>query len=158
MGRQESELKKMKDFFIELFEYNYNCNGKLTEAFTTHPNEISERATKLYNHILNVHQVWNCRIEPNQAPLGAWDIHPLQELATLDGMNHQNSLLIFDKYDLNQSIEYRSTKGEPFNNSVKDILMHIINHSTYHRGQIATEFRQNGLEPVITDYIFYKRQ
>ncbi|QLH28398.1 MAG: hypothetical protein HWD63_02710 [Candidatus Parvibacillus calidus] len=39
---------------------------------------------------------------------------------------------------------------------MKDIIFHIINHSTYHRGQIAMEFRQSGLEPLNTDYIFYK--
>jgi uncharacterized damage-inducible protein DinB len=44
-----------------------------------------------------------------------------------------------------------------FTNTIKDILFHIINHSTNHRGQIAVDFRNNGLEPLVLDYVFYKR-
>ena len=147
----------MKDFFIELFEYSHDCNQKLAELFRTYSTQTSEKATKLYNHILNVHQVWNSRIEPNQNPFGSWEVHPLHEYPSIDQANFKNSLLILDKYELTTSIHYLNTKGQPFSNSVKDILFHIINHSTYHRAQIATEFRQNGLEPLMTDYILYKR-
>src|SRR4030095_2629114 len=147
----------MKDFFIELFEYSHESNQKLANVFTSNASKPSERATKLYNHVLNVHQVWNGRIESNQKPFGGWDIHSPQDYVTIDKMNYENSLLILNKYDLNATIRYLNTKGEPFNNSVRDILFHIINHSTYHRGQIATDFRLNGLEPVATDYIFFKR-
>ena len=51
-----------------------------------------------------------------------------------------------------------NSKGETFSNKIKDILFHIINHSTYHRAQIATDLKQNGIEPINTDYIFYKRK
>jgi uncharacterized damage-inducible protein DinB len=44
-----------------------------------------------------------------------------------------------------------------FSNDIKSIIFHVINHSTYHRGQIASEFKQNGLDPMVTDYILYKR-
>ncbi|WP_209331385.1 DinB family protein [Lunatimonas salinarum] len=37
------------------------------------------------------------------------------------------------------------------------LFNHIVNHSTYHRGQIATLFRESGLQPVVTDYIMLKR-
>lgn len=30
-------------------------------------------------------------------------------------------------------------------------------NATYHRGQIATDFKNTGLQPLVTDYIFYKR-
>lgn len=144
----------MKDFFIELFEYSYICNQKLADIFTTYPTQTSERATQLYNHILNAHQIWNCRIERNQNEFGIWEIHLLQSYAAIDKMNYENSLLILDKHGLNDAIHY---KGKSLSNSVRDILFHVINHSTYHRGQIATEFRLNGLEPLTTGYIFFKR-
>ena len=72
-------------------------------------------------------------------------------------MNYEHSLHILDKFDLTATMSYTNSKGQTFSNSIRDILFHVINHSTYHRAQIATEFKQNGLEPLVTDYIFYKR-
>ena len=148
----------MKNFFLELFEYNRTCNQKLGDIFLSHSVEVSERASKLYNHILDVHQIWNCRIEPNQYPYNSgWEIHPSKDYERIDKMNYENSLLVLNKHDLHATVNYLNTKGEPFKNSVRDILFHIINHSTYHRGQIATDLRLGGLEPVATDYILFKR-
>ncbi len=144
----------MKTFFKELFEYGYHFNQKLGDAFITNPDRISEKSVKLYNHILNAHQIWNNRIEPKQPALGVWEIHPIQNCKDIDKINYENSLLILDKFDLNDTINYTNTKGR---NSIRDILFHIVNHSTYHRGQIATEFKQNGIDPLVTDYIFHKR-
>ena len=75
----------------------------------------------------------------------------------IDKANYENSLLILDKFDLNEVMNYKTSNGLAFNNSIHDTLLHVINHSTYHRGQIASDFRQNGLEPLVSDYIFYKR-
>lgn len=44
-----------------------------------------------------------------------------------------------------------------FTNTIGDILFHIVNHSTYHRGQIASDFRESDIEPLNTDYIMFKR-
>jgi uncharacterized damage-inducible protein DinB len=65
-------------------------------------------------------------------------------------------LLILDEFELDRKIRYANSKGQPFNNSVRDMLFQVINHSTYHRAQIATEFKNNGLDPLLTDYIYYK--
>ena len=147
----------MKQFFKELFEYSHHFNQKLWDVFNDNPNRVSEKALKLYNHILNAHQVWNNRIEPKQTSFGVWEIHPFSELKGIDKVNYEQTLLILEKFDLNDNISYTNTKGQAFNNSIRDVLFHAINHSTYHRGQIATELRQNELEPLNTDYIFYKR-
>jgi uncharacterized damage-inducible protein DinB len=37
------------------------------------------------------------------------------------------------------------------------MLFHIVNHSTNHRGQIAVDFKSNGITPLGLDYIHYKR-
>jgi uncharacterized damage-inducible protein DinB len=49
-------------------------------------------------------------------------------------------------------------KGEKFANTIKDIVVHVINHSTYHRAQIAQLVKQSGGEPAKTDYIVYQRE
>ncbi|NNG11293.1 MAG: damage-inducible protein DinB, partial [Arenibacter sp.] len=41
--------------------------------------------------------------------------------------------------------------------TITDMLFHIINHSTHHRGQISVDLRNNAIEPPVLDYAFYKR-
>ena len=147
----------MSPFFKALFEYSHHYNQQLAEVFTAQPTLTTERAVKLFNHILNAHQVWNSRIMVDRHSVGPWDLRPVSELKEIDRMNYVNSIRILDQSDINCVINYTNSKGDTYTNSVKDILFHIVNHSTYHRGQIATEFKQNGIEPLITDYIFYKR-
>jgi uncharacterized damage-inducible protein DinB len=147
----------MKSFFKELFEYSYYFNQKLWDAFAENIDKISEKSVKLYSHILNAHQVWNNRIEFKQTPFGIWQIHPIQDCKNIDKTNYEHSLLILEKSDLSDTIHYTTTNGQGFSNSVRDILFQVVNHSTYHRAQIATEFKQNGIEPLVTEYIVYKR-
>lgn len=147
----------MKHFFKELFEYSHHFNQKLAEIFKESPDKTSEKAIKLYNHILNAHQIWNNRIDPVQSKFGVWELHPIQDLKSIDETNFGQSLNILDKFDLNEIISYSNSNGQAFRNSIRNLLFHVINHSTYHRGQIATEFKEQGLEPLPTDYIFFKR-
>ncbi len=147
----------MKPFFKELFEYSHHYNQQLAELLTTHGGKAPEKALQLFNHILNAHHIWNHRIEGNKPAVGVWDINPMETLKEMDKTNFDHSLQILDRFDLNETIQYSTSKGIPFQSSVRDILFHVINHSTYHRGQIAMEFRQQGLEPLASDYIFYKR-
>ena len=146
----------MKTFFKELFQYNNHFNQKIISVLNENPEKVSEKSIKLLSHILNSHRVWNCKFQPGQLSYSPWDIHPIQDCFEINKKNFEQSTLILDKFELNQIIQYSTSKGQLFNNSVRDILFQVINHSTYHRGQIATEFRQSGLEPLLTDYIYYK--
>ncbi len=143
----------MKPFFKELFEYSHHFNRKLGNVFNDNPDKTSEKAIKLYNHILNAHQIWNNRIDPQQKTFGVWEMHSIQDCKNIDKMNYEHSLLILD---LLETVNYVNGQGHAFSNSIQNLLFHVINHSTYHRGQIATEFKKNGFEPLATDYIWYK--
>ena len=35
------------------------------------------------------------------------------------------------------------------------MLRHIVNHSTYHRGQVASKLKRFGIDPPITDFFFW---
>lgn len=149
-------MPDIQTFFRELFEYNSHYNQKLITVIVKNSASTSEKSVRLLNHILNAHQIWMSRAL-NQTSMGVWDIHPVSELQQLDIQNHQKTLNILKSPDLSRIIHYSNSKGQAFTNSLRDILFHVINHSTYHRGQIASEFRQSGIEPLPTDYIFYKR-
>jgi len=58
--------------------------------------------------------------------------------------------------DLKREISYRNLKGEPWRYSLADLLLHLINHSTYHRGQVATMLRQVGATPLPTDLLVFR--
>ena len=147
----------MIHFFKELFEYSHHFNQQLASVFAEQESMVSENPLKLFNHILNVQQVWNGRILQDQNSFGVWEIHELQDLKKIDRANYTASIHILNQVDLNRFVKYTNSKGQAYTNSVIDILFHVINHSTYHRGQIATKFRQQGIEPLVTDYIFFKR-
>ena len=147
----------MKHFFKELFAYSHHFNQQLVTVFTEQSDKTSEKSVKLFNHILSAQHVWNSRILKQADPLSSWDMHDVSELKAMDQLNYQTSLQILDNFDLDTAINYTTFKGESFTNTVRDILFHVVNHSTYHRGQIAADFRQTGLEPLTTDYIFFKR-
>jgi uncharacterized damage-inducible protein DinB len=42
-------------------------------------------------------------------------------------------------------------------NSIQQILFHVANHFSHHKGQIISDLRQSGIDPIVIDYIFYKR-
>jgi len=147
----------MKDFFKELFDYTHRYNLELATVFTHRADKTSEKAIQLFSHMLNAHHVWNNRIDLKQPAYGIWQVHPVNEFESIAQTNYKQSMAILDKHDLNETIHYSNSKGQPFNNTARDILFQVINHSTYHRGQIATEFKLHGIDPLMTDYIFYKR-
>ncbi|MGN7823581.1 DinB family protein [Chitinophaga sp. 22536] len=147
----------MKTFFKELFEYNHGVNQQIWNVLQANADKVSEKALKLYCHVLNGHQVWNNRIAAKDVVPGIWEVHTLQQCLDIDKTNYEHSLSIIDQYEMNDIIQHPKIKGKPFSKKVSEILFHIINHSTYHRAQIATEFRQGGLEPVMTDFIFYEK-
>ena len=63
-----------------------------------------------------------------------------------------------DDAALTYVLPYKNMKGEAFEQEVKEIILHINNHGTYHRGQLVTMLRQLGAEKIPqTDYILYSR-
>lgn len=149
--------QKMKTFFKELFEYSTHFNQKLISVLDEHGVKAPEKCVKLQNHIIQAHEVWNSRLADKKTPASVWEIMPMAELKKLDVENFATTLDVIDARDFAEMINYRNLKGEARSNSVRDILFHVVNHSTYHRGQINGELKQHGIEPLITDYIFHKR-
>ncbi|SFB90811.1 Uncharacterized damage-inducible protein DinB (forms a four-helix bundle) [Parapedobacter composti] len=151
-------MTTQQNLLKELFAYNFRCNQQLAEAFERQQPAIDPKSLSLFSHILNAHQIWNGRIsrqQPNKQQV--WANRPFHELAATDRLNHEQTLAVLDTHDLTANIAYTTSTGSAFSNTVGDILFHIVNHSTYHRGQIALLFRQHGLEPLVTDFIFFKR-
>jgi uncharacterized damage-inducible protein DinB len=82
-----------------------------------------------------------CKLQVDQLP-GLW----------------QNYLTSLGEAGLPRSLTYKNTKGESFTSQPQDILLHVVMHSAYHRGQIASDMRAAGFTPAYTDFIHGVRQ
>jgi len=147
----------MKAFLNQLFDYNFDCNKRLIEAFGKTAT-VSEKSGMLFSHILNAHHIWNNRILGKPVDYEVFQIHAYKAWADIHYENQRTTFeIITGADDFDKRIDYETTQGRLFTNSLKDILVHIVNHSTHHRGQISVDFRNNGQEPLPMDYIHYKR-
>lgn len=146
----------MKEKLIDLFEYTYHFNKEMIKVIAENFNKADEKTISLINHTLNAQQIWNSRIL-NEKSFDVWLISPFENLNEINDQNFRKSIYIVSNFDLDQKTEYRNSKGTKFENTIFDMLFQAINHSTYHRGQINTLLKQSGINPLLTDYIFYKR-
>jgi uncharacterized damage-inducible protein DinB len=84
------------------------------------------------------------------------------EIQELERSNDTLTLLWMDlihKHDpASTNVEYQNFAGQKFSSLLSDIITHVVNHGTYHRGQIARIIRESGVQPPSTDYIVFARQ
>lgn len=147
----------MKAFFNEIFDYNYYCNKKLIEEFLK-LDEVPSRTRILFSHILNAHHIWNARMLKKSPDYEVWQEHNSEDWSDIHYENQRNSFEIMSNADnFDKRIDYENSEGRLFTNTLQDMLFHIINHSTNHRGQIAIDLRNHGITPVGLDYVHYKR-
>lgn len=148
----------MKTTFLELFTYAHTMNLRVIEQAEKAGSELPEKVYQLLCHSLNAHRLWNARILGTDAGVTPWTLHPIDTLDDMERSNYYRTLQILDDVPMDFVVEYQTTTGEKFANATSDILFHIVNHGTYHRGQIALLMREAGQTPLATDYIFYKRE
>jgi uncharacterized damage-inducible protein DinB len=60
--------------------------------------------------------------------------------------------------DITRVIEFRNTKGISFRHPLWETMQHLVNHSTYHRGQVTTLLRQLGGVAQYSDMIYFFRE
>jgi len=55
-------------------------------------------------------------------------------------------------------VSYRRLDGSEHESALWELLLHLVNHATYHRGQITTMLRQLGARTVSTDMTRWYRE
>lgn len=61
--------------------------------------------------------------------------------------------------DLLRPRDFTYMSGAAGRHSLQEMIVHVVNHSTYHRGQVVTMLRQVGGAPISTDMvIFYSEE
>jgi uncharacterized damage-inducible protein DinB len=57
-----------------------------------------------------------------------------------------------------ETIAYKNLAGLPFESPLWQMVQHVANHSSYHRGQVINQLRALGAKPVATDMIAWDRE
>ncbi|PUV24309.1 MULTISPECIES: DinB family protein [Sphingobacterium] len=149
----------MSNSLVQLWLYNDWANNLLIEKMKQDAERIPAGCLRLLSHIMNAQLIWLYRLNGEKPPVGVWDEHSLltceqyHQLAS-SGFTEK---VYADECKIMEIVNYANTKNEQFQNSFGDILLHVFNHGTYHRAQIAVEMRRNGLDPINTDYISFVR-
>ncbi|TGE36349.1 damage-inducible protein DinB [Desulfosporosinus fructosivorans] len=153
---------------IELYSYNDWANKKILYVVTEL--EMEEFRRDLSSsfksigdtmvHILGAEELWLSRwmgeqgrtlLNPDHFPT-----HSLLADRWDDYSNQINSFILsLTEDDLTHLISYRNLKGIPYTLELWKQMLHVTNHSSYHRGQIVTMLRQLKKKPPALDLINY---
>lgn len=55
----------------------------------------------------------------------------------------------------NPDIKFTTAKGDTYELPLEEVIIHLVNHATYHRGQLVNMLRQAGAKPESTDYFLF---
>ncbi|WP_409439431.1 DinB family protein [Psychromonas sp. GE-S-Ul-11] len=171
---------KLQEHVYLMADYNQWMNQKIYEAVSALPPEILHEDKKSFfgsifatlNHICVGDTMWLKRFN---SVLNHYDAYtPIAELPMPESLdvflaNNFNDLkdrrVILDEAllelagmlsdeELLQPVTYQNSKGVTASKTLFNLLMHLFNHQTHHRGQITTLLSQSGVDVGITDLVF----
>jgi uncharacterized damage-inducible protein DinB len=152
----------------ELYEYNRWANARsLQAASTVSPADFTKEVGGSFAslrgtlaHVYGAEWIWLERwrgTSPRKLPF-ALDFPDVETIRSRwqDVERKQKEFLdALDPARLAEVVSYVNLKGESFAYPLGRMLQHVVNHSTYHRGQVATLLRQLGATPLSTDLLLY---
>jgi len=155
----------------ELFRYNAWANRMLFEALSGIPDAEYLRDLKSSHggihgtlaHLVWAEALWLARWQarPNPAVPQGQDLHSLADVrARWEEIEAERSAWLAGFTDewLNGTVKVKPTTGGEYLHTYRQMFRHLINHSSYHRGQVITMLRQLGHRPPSTDLILCYRQ
>lgn len=152
----------------ELYRYNGWANGRMFEAVSDlTPEEFSRDLGSSYPsardtllHIVWAEWIWLQRwkgFSPQSVWQAAdfpdldavrtrWSDVEIEQRAFLDAINGEGLLAV---------VRYLNLQGETWQYSLWRTMYHVVNHSSYHRGQLATMLRQLEARAHPTDFLVF---
>ncbi|RZL61779.1 MAG: damage-inducible protein DinB [Pedobacter sp.] len=141
----------------EFIRYTELADREILDVFSTTDKDMPE-AERLFSHVLNAQHIWVSRVEGLPLKYEIWQEHSKKDFENISAENFKRIKTSLAKQDLNNTITYHDSRGNEYKNEVAEMFMQMLNHSTYHRGQIVSMFKKEGLTPPVTDYIYFKRK
>ncbi len=142
-----------------LFAYNDWANRRLIVALKTND---SKKSLKILAHLLTTEKEYYERLYGKDSTgFNFWPELAVDECGTLARENaeaFETLLRRFDDAGLDIRAKYRTSEGVPCENTFRELLTHVILHSSIHRGNIMLKLREDGFEPPKIDYIIFLRE
>ncbi len=146
--------------YTKQFEFEYWANGLIIKALRE-LKQPDERAMTLFSHLLSSHSMWLSRVNKTEFTAALFQERTLDECQQLMEENLEGwRIFLSDKtpQDLAQTIEFLGAWENPPSKRrmiIEDALIHIINHSSYHRGQIVASIKGKVDTLPFCTYIMY---
>ena len=165
-------LFTMKEIFIQYASYNLWANQLLLSLIESLPEEQQKAEIKssfpsLYRtvlHLLDAESIWWQRIKLQEKITRPSDDYTGNFADLSKQLQQQNRqwqawVLQINEHGLQHEFFYSNSKKERFKQPVFQMLLHLFNHGTYHRGQLVTMLRQLGVEKIPpTDFMVWSRK
>ncbi len=148
--------------------YNQWANQTLIAFLGTKPTELMGKEIpssyasilKTLNHIWSVEAYWYAQIAEVNEFEQRWEVQNLVAEEIFEGLLNRSRILAEKIASYTEAELLKPIKVEsPWFNSTQPrykYLLHLVNHSTYHRGQLVTIGRNLGFtDAPMTDYNFY---
>lgn len=155
----------------KVYDYNEWANARfLADLEALRPDQLTAHVESSFpsllatmGHLIAAEWIWLSRWQGhNPTAFPEWLIEPtLEDLrARLRKVESERAdfLAGLSQDDLETNVDYRNLSGTAFSHRLLDLLLHVANHSTYHRGQLTTMLRQVGASPRSTDYVLFLRE
>ena len=148
----------MKRYFLKLYHYNAWSNNRVLNCIKRQT-VGDEKILTIMGHIVAAQFLWLHRIKGLPPPdVKLWGTYTLDQLLVMaEDAGKKWIDFVESTEDFDRELTYRNYLNEPYTNNVEMIMIHLVNHSSYHRAQIAMLLRQKGFEPINTDFITYDR-
>lgn len=155
----------MKEHLLELLDYHFWATRKMLDHIAKLPSHIYREplvsvfpsVSHVVKHMHDVDQIWYSRMNEHFQKVER-DLDNIRDAAAAFNILHQEIAGYVRTCDAQSVVHYRNSKGEEFSNTLEEIVHHIVNHGTYHRGNITAMLRQLGQTGVSNDYIVYLRE
>lgn len=151
----------MLDHLRKLFSHMIWADDCVLAAIRSAPTEkVSEECLDLYAHLIASESVWLARMQGEPPESAVWPKLSIDEIAAMSEKTrvaYQAFIASLVGPVAAQAIHYTNSAGQNFTTRIEDILLHVVLHGSYHRGQIALLMREAGAAPAHTDYIAFVR-
>lgn len=143
----------------ELFIYNDWANRRIVAALKANKSEKSQR---ILAHLLVTEREYFERLYGKDSTgFDFWQnlsVEDCGRLARDNAESYERILKLFDDEGLGQIAKYKTSEGAAHENSFRELLTHVLFHSSIHRGNIILKMREENYAPPAIDYIIYLRE
>ncbi len=147
------------DHLRQLFEYNDWANRRMIVSLKEN---ASKRSLEIMAHLLITEQEYFERLYGKDSTgFDFWPQMSIQDCSTLAKENagrYEKLLKRFDDEAIGMYVKYKTSEGVEYENTFREMLSHVLIHSSTHRGNIMLKLREEGFEPPKIDYIVYLRE